>query len=130
MYIELHHFFTLFYWCYSSDWKMPSLPLCVHPIWSIFSVLNVSKNSNFLIPHPNPPPFNCLRNILMVPEWTFLKWESSWALPVKPRGQSWHWNNLDPKNQVINSNVRPRFFDQVGHQTINASIGNKYFFTK
>ena len=26
--------------------------------------------------------------------------------------------------------VRPRFFDQVGHQTINASIGNKYFFNK
>ena len=25
--------------------------------------------------------------------------------------------------------VRPRFFDQVGHQTTNASIGNKYFFT-
>ena len=23
---------------------------------------------------------------------------------------------------------RPRFFDQVGHQTTNASIGNKYFF--
>ena len=26
--------------------------------------------------------------------------------------------------------VRPRFFDQVGHQTTSASIGNKYFFTK
>ena len=26
--------------------------------------------------------------------------------------------------------VRPRFFDQVGHQTTNASVGNKYFFTK
>ena len=26
--------------------------------------------------------------------------------------------------------VRPRFFDQVGHQTINASRRNKYFFTK
>ena len=26
--------------------------------------------------------------------------------------------------------VRPRFFDQVGHQTTNASFGNKYFFTK
>ena len=26
--------------------------------------------------------------------------------------------------------VRPRFFDQVGHETTNASIGNKYFFTK
>ena len=25
---------------------------------------------------------------------------------------------------------RPRFFDQVGHQTTNASIGNKYFFIK
>ena len=28
------------------------------------------------------------------------------------------------------SRVRPRFFDQVGHQTTNASIGIKYFFTK
>ena len=26
--------------------------------------------------------------------------------------------------------VRPRFFDQVGHQTTNASIGNKYLSTK
>jgi len=25
---------------------------------------------------------------------------------------------------------RPRFFDQVGHQTTNASIGSKHFFTK
>ena len=25
---------------------------------------------------------------------------------------------------------RPRFFDQVGHQTTNTSIGNKHFFTK
>ena len=25
---------------------------------------------------------------------------------------------------------RPRFFDQIGHQTTNASIGNEYFFTK
>ena len=24
---------------------------------------------------------------------------------------------------------RPRFFDQVGHQTTNASIGNRHFFT-
>jgi hypothetical protein len=28
------------------------------------------------------------------------------------------------------SRDRPRFFDQVGHQTTNASIGNKHFFTK
>ena len=26
--------------------------------------------------------------------------------------------------------VRPRFLDQVGHQTTSASIGNKCFFTK
>ena len=28
------------------------------------------------------------------------------------------------------SRVRPRFFDQVGHQTMYAYIGNKHFFTK
>ena len=26
--------------------------------------------------------------------------------------------------------VRPRFFDQVGHETMHASSGNKHFFTK
>ena len=26
--------------------------------------------------------------------------------------------------------VRPRFFDQVGHETMYASTGNKHFFTK
>ena len=26
--------------------------------------------------------------------------------------------------------VRPRFFDQVGHETMYASSGNKYFFSK
>ena len=30
----------------------------------------------------------------------------------------------------IDSRVRPRFFDQVGHQTMFASSGNKHFFTK
>ena len=32
--------------------------------------------------------------------------------------------------EYINIRDRPRFFDQVGHQTTNASIGNKDFFTK
>ena len=31
---------------------------------------------------------------------------------------------------AMENRVRPRFFDQVGHQTTNASIGNMYFFTK
>ena len=35
---------------------------------------------------------------------------------------SWFWG--------ITNRVRPRFFAQVGHQTTNASIGNKDFFTK
>ena len=39
-----------------------------------------------------------------------------------------HVNTI--RNTYINVRVRPRFFDQVGHQTTNASIGNKYFFTK
>ena len=30
----------------------------------------------------------------------------------------------------IHTRVRPRFFDQVGHETIYASSGNKHFFTK
>ena len=33
-----------------------------------------------------------------------------------------------PNNKY--SRDRPRFFDQVGHQTTKASIGNKHFFTK
>ena len=32
--------------------------------------------------------------------------------------------------QATQGRVRPRFFDQVGHQTTNASIGNVYFLTK
>ena len=30
----------------------------------------------------------------------------------------------------ITSRVRQRFFDQIGHETMYASIGNKHFFTK
>ena len=30
----------------------------------------------------------------------------------------------------LDTRYRPRFFDQVGHQTTNASMGNKHFFTK
>ena len=30
----------------------------------------------------------------------------------------------------LGSRVRPRFFDQVGHETVYASSENKYFFTK
>ena len=30
----------------------------------------------------------------------------------------------------VQSRVRPRFFDQVGHETMYASSGNKHFFTK
>ena len=29
---------------------------------------------------------------------------------------------------LVSVRDRPRFFDQVGHQTANASIGNKHFF--
>ena len=30
----------------------------------------------------------------------------------------------------ISNRVRPRFFDQVGHEIMYASSGNKHFFTK
>ena len=32
--------------------------------------------------------------------------------------------------ECLKSRVRPRFFDQVGHETMYASSGNKHFFTK
>ena len=32
--------------------------------------------------------------------------------------------------QQLHSRYRPRFFDQVGHQTTSAYIENKHFFTK
>ena len=31
---------------------------------------------------------------------------------------------------TLSSRVRPRFFDQVGHETMYASSGNNHFFTK
>ena len=34
------------------------------------------------------------------------------------------------KQMNIQVRVRPRFFDQVGHETMYASSGNKHFFTK
>ena len=39
-----------------------------------------------------------------------------------------HWTQYIYQDSKIR--VCPRFFDHVGHQTIDASIGNKYFFTK
>ena len=35
--------------------------------------------------------------------------------------------NLRPPKVASFTRYRPRFFDQVGHQTINASIGNRHF---
>ena len=32
--------------------------------------------------------------------------------------------------QGVDIRIRPRFFDQVGHETMYASSGNKHFFTK
>ena len=38
--------------------------------------------------------------------------------------------NLRKKSWMVSSRLRPRFFDQVGHETMYASSGNKHFFTK
>ena len=46
---------------------------------------------------------------------------------MKPKiyAQNLEFRRLDD----VNIRDRPRFFDQVGHETTNASIGNLYFFT-
>ena len=36
----------------------------------------------------------------------------------------------EPLQRNLLTTVRPRFFDQVGHETMYASNGNKHFFTK
>ena len=38
--------------------------------------------------------------------------------------------DLPRLGKYVPNRDRPRFFDQVGHQTTNASIGNRHFFTK
>ena len=38
--------------------------------------------------------------------------------------------NGDESTPEVSLRVRPRFFDQVGHETMCASSGNKHFFTK
>ena len=70
-----------------------------------------------------------------------MKYTHEWYLSVKEKSKSvlikmaeektpksTKSPNLTPYQRY--SRVRSRFFDQVGHQTTNASIGNKYFFTK
>ena len=37
---------------------------------------------------------------------------------------------IDDNEEAKAPGVRPRFFDQIGHQTTNTSIRNKQFFTK
>ena len=54
--------------------------------------------------------------------------------PYKCRGKAdlkmTHWLFAKKPSNNLLLRDRPRFFDQVGHQTSNASIGNKHFFTK
>ena len=44
------------------------------------------------------------------------------------------WQDKSPlftcSNLSMLTRVRPRFFDQLGHETMYASCGNKHFFTK
>ena len=39
-------------------------------------------------------------------------------------------NGIDIDCGLVGVRVSPRFFDQVGHETMYASSGNKHFFTK
>ena len=41
-----------------------------------------------------------------------------------------HCKNRDSSLQDLYNRVRPRVFDQVGHETVYASSGNKHYFTK
>ena len=80
-------------------------------------------------------------NIRQTEEWTKSKMQMVSILTTKiqkVKGDH-HLINVDvnDSHMEIHSWVSwfstrdpPRFFDQVGHQTTNASIGNKHFFSK
>ena len=55
-----------------------------------------------------------------------------YALILWITAQHGEYNQKKKKAHLINTlnTVHPRFFDQIGHQTPNASIENMYFFTK
>ena len=62
-------------------------------------------------------------------------WDSFWISKRKKGVKFWLQNNLahtlgTVELAMADNRDHPRFFDQFGHQTTDASIGNKYFFTK
>ena len=49
---------------------------------------------------------------------------------ITPHFFEYHRYSSSIRIEDVQNRVRPRFFDQVGHETMYASIANKHFFTK
>ena len=49
---------------------------------------------------------------------------------VAKKSPALEFMTLDDLSNKLGTRYRPRFFDQVGHQTTSAYIENKHFFTK
>ena len=54
----------------------------------------------------------------------------SWADLFSSHAQNLRWTRKVISNEYIDIRYHPRFFDQVGHQTKYASMGNKHFISK
>ena len=130
--------------------KPPSIDAHNHPQF-FFSVLTTGPKpaqiSNIF--HRNLPPHDFSIMTLAVKEgWLWIPLISWFILQLyfpAPLLRCIHYvfekihTSIDKKgyihlsiweNTYIHTRVRPRFFDQVGHQTTNAPIGNKHFFIK
>ena len=60
-----------------------------------------------------------------------VEWKSNSAKKSPRKNKTKHQAGFSSsEDEELGIRDRPRFFDQVGHQTTNASIGNKYFFNK
>ena len=84
---------------------------CIQWLWSFV----IARDQKLI---SRPKPFD-IRAILFYRVQRFPFWKK------------WQTETVPPKSVCSKVTTRdsPRFFDQVGHQTTNACIGNKYFFT-
>ena len=106
------------------------------PAWSANSMLQIphvfnANGTNLFLPRFDVPFFSGFLSPLV--DWNSKKNYIEW-FPFQYQSKKGLKNQFLflklPYLWSLGNRDRPRLFDQVGHQTTNASIENKHFFTK